>query len=141
MSIDCNPPPNRTLWPDLGLALQMVYNTNEGVAERKESVGGYFQVTEKFKECLDTLEACADTKEFPEGYVLRGESFGGIHKNISYVGVHKKIRDFAKIRSRNYDSVFRDLRIATLKILRGIYPAETGRVFEDFAKYIEVCYD
>ena len=122
--------------------MQIVYNPREGIVERKENNEGFFRIAEKFKRCLDTLEAGMDSPEkaLPYEDILKDSySISGSY-GVSYAGVNGNITHFSEERGINYFSLIRDLRDITYKILQGVEPSpERGEVFEKFADYIGHC--
>ena len=137
-----SPPQNNTQWIWFASALQIVYNPREGIAERKENNEGFFRIAEKFKRCLDTLEAGMDSPEkaLPYEDILKDSySISGSY-GVSYAGVNGNITHFSEERGINYFSLIRDLRDIISKILNGVEPSpEKGEVFEKFADYVGHC--
>ncbi len=137
MEVAVSPPRRGLNWDFFKVALEVVYSSDYGVSERTENNEGFFLIVERFKECLDSLEACMNSDKAPYGYVLGSPDTRSLDYPISCTDVNGKIIDFSRGSHRNYFSVFNDLKVATLKILEGINPAsESGKIFEEFARYV-----
>ena len=125
-----SPPFNKTSWPDLGLALQIVYSPNSRQKVRLDADERSAGIVGEFTDCLDAL--------------LHNESAEMVGKSvidIPYVSIGSQIERFAKVQERDYEGLVADLRDVAKSVLRMQDPGKKGNILTKFGQYLEGCRD
>ncbi len=128
-----SPPHDLSEWPRLYFALETTLSSAR--TGKREPEGEDLDLARKFHDCLLVL-GNPDINPIRYSDILsQGQSYSGIHSEIRYAHVSKKLRKYCKINGDDYDDLVGRLAETAESILEGKLVGDVGR-FEDIALFL-----